>query len=84
MPYELLKNVKIWLLDSYCKSNSFQNESLFKPFCVKFCEQAFAANLEAQIGYALYSLTSYVFSENPIKYKTKIKGESEKQDKMDL
>lgn len=29
MPYELLKNVKIWLLDSYCKSNSFQNESLF-------------------------------------------------------
>lgn len=41
-------------------------------------------NAYASIGYALYSLTSYVFSENPIKYKTKIKGESEKQDKMDL
>lgn len=41
-------------------------------------------NAYASIGYALYSLTSYVFSENPIKYKTKIKGESEKQDKMDF
>ena len=55
MPYELLKNVKIWLLDSYCKSNSFHNESLFKPFCVKFCEQAFAANLEAQKGLGIVS-----------------------------
>ncbi|WP_416825823.1 hypothetical protein [Helicobacter ganmani] len=41
-------------------------------------------NAYASVGYALYSLTSYVFSENPIKYKTKIKGESEKQDKMDF
>ena len=34
-------------------------------------------NAYASIGYALHSLTPYVLSENPIKYKTKIKGESE-------
>lgn len=38
-------------------------------------------NAYASIGYALHSLTPYVFSENPIKYKTRAKGEAEKQDK---
>lgn len=38
-------------------------------------------NAYASIGYALHSLTPYVFSENPIKYKEKVKGEAQKQDK---
>ena len=88
MSYELPKKAKIQLLDSYYKSDSFPNWRLFKSFFVEFCEQAFAVNLKAQKGlgifpmmfeeknaYALHSLTPYVFSENPIKYKTKNKGE---------
>lgn len=99
MSYKLPEEAKIELLDSYYKSDSFQNGRLFKSFFIEFCEQAFAVNLEAQkglglfpmmfgeqnayasIGYALHSLTPYVFSENLIKYQTKIKGEPEKQDK---
>lgn len=41
-------------------------------------------NAYASIGYALHSLTPYVFSENPIKYKVKVKGEAQKQDKNGL
>lgn len=35
----------------------------------------------ASISYALHSLTPYVLSENSIKYKKKIKGEAQKEDK---
>lgn len=41
-------------------------------------------NAYASISYALHSLTPYVFSENPIKYKTKAKGEEEKRDRNGL
>lgn len=101
MSYQLPQEAEILLLDSYYKSDSFQDKCgrLFKSFFVEFCEQAFAVNLKAQkglglfpmmfeeknayasISYALHSLTPYVFSENPIKYKTKAKGELEKQDR---
>lgn len=102
MSYQLPQEAEILLLDSYYKSDSFQNGRMFKSFFVKFCKQAFAVNLEAQkglgifpimfeernayasIGYVLHSLTPYVFSENPIKYKTKAKSELEKQDRNGL
>ena len=64
----------------FCKQSFAVNLEAQKGlglFPIMFEEQ----NAYASIGYALHSLTPYVFSENLIKYQTKIKGEPEKRDK---
>ncbi|TLD87263.1 hypothetical protein [Helicobacter sp. MIT 05-5294] len=45
MSYELPKEAEILWLDSYYKSDSFEQGRLFKQFFKSFCEQAFALNL---------------------------------------